>query len=630
MRNKSTFLYVFLIFTIALAAWSLPYLKMETNLDAYSLASEEEQATYATIQEEFASVESGEMILVAERQDAWESYADFVLLQKLTQQLDALPSVLSVQSITNLRYPKRMLFITQNQPFLNLNSEAAFEKDYQGLWKYPDVANKFISKDQHHVLLFLKTKTNQSISKEELQTVQRNPLFTDLRLLPLQQEALQQEMEGLVRKDSFLLALISIALILTSFFLLTHALRGLVLIGLMISFNVAFTLLLMVIFDLPFTMHSITVPCIVIVLSFTDLMHMMYYHKKWAMVCETDALLQARIIGQIRIPMLVTSLSNIIGFVIFLVLSENELLFHFSLISILGVSIAFLSSRFLAIRLMKRDAVFLKKIESKSLNTFHERVGAFLSRHTRASKWTLFAGALLIGYGVVANFRIDGYDASEIEGDSPYLEAKKVLQTSFFGSKQMEILVKIDSNQVFDLDRLRKMERMEEWIDSVYQPLFIHSLTTVVKRYYRFVHSGHPAAYRLPAAISHKEEMELLGSLYRLGGSGLLSRNGQMTKITFGYGDPGLQVSMRRYRELQAQINDLGVGDIFQLTGKHYLSDCGVDRFTQKIVIGLMLGLAFSSLLLFLFIRSFRKSLALIFVNILPALLVLLVMLWQD
>jgi hypothetical protein len=85
-----------------------------------------------------------------------------------------------------------------------------------------------------------------------------------------------------------------------------------------------------------FSLQMIALPCLIIILSFSDIMHILYYQtinqKKGI---ETPAFLRNQLIQQLKVPIFFTSFSNLIGFILFYFLAENEIFSALSIVSIL-------------------------------------------------------------------------------------------------------------------------------------------------------------------------------------------------------------------------------------------------------------------------------------------------------
>jgi predicted RND superfamily exporter protein len=101
--------------------------------------------------------------------------------------------------------------------------------------------------------------------------------------------------------------------------------------------------------------------------------------------------------------------------------------------------------------------------------------------------------------------------------------------------------------------------------------------------------------------------------------------------MVFGFEHRKLQEVREAYGELRRVLKDKNTSDIhFELSGLQYLSDEATHRFSMKIVLGLLLSIFFGGILVYLFLKSFRKSIGVLLVNLFPILFALGIMLYGD
>lgn len=355
MKNN-WFIFILIFLTISLGIWSASSLKMETDVSTYNLASYQDIANYEAFIERL-DVEQGEYgIVILEKSSGWNALNDFKLLKEVIDFWEVQPQIEKVSSILDVDYPKQGIMHPSIEAFLDLNNKKRLEKRLEDYQQYYDIFQKFLSNNRKYTLIFLKTSTGIPAAAAE-QLAKLNLGTKGIEVHYLQYDLIQKQLESHLQKDTILLGIISLLLILVGFYFLTHSLKGLGLITLMVAFNIAATFIVMNLLKMSFTMHMITVPCIITVLSFTDIMHILYHQKALRGDCATDQDLRRAIISEVKIPLLLTSLTNIFGFLMFMVLAENIHLFNYALASIASVSIAYLSSRFLVIKLMNRQVV---------------------------------------------------------------------------------------------------------------------------------------------------------------------------------------------------------------------------------------------------------------------------------
>ncbi|MFT6921121.1 MAG: putative RND superfamily exporter protein [Crocinitomicaceae bacterium] len=630
MKNKSILILLLLGLITAFGFYSSRNLEFDTEVSGYNLGTDKDLKEYEELQKKFTTNESNELVIVLEKKNGWKSFEDFNLLSDVLSFWSEREEIESALSITNLRYPRKGLLFVKKEPFINLDNKAAFEKRMSKIDAYKDITKKFISADKRYVLLHLKGKTKDGISMDSMAEFKKSEFAkSGIQAHYLQYDVIQQGMKQLMQNDAVLLALISLLLILFSFFILTKSFKGLVLIGGVIASNLAATLLFMMAMDIAFSAHMITIPCIVIVLSFTDIMHLMYHQKQLATDAKDNKELRVKILKRVKTPMLFTSLTNIIGFVVFLILSENDHLFNLSLVAIAGVLIAYLNSRFVVIHLLTKENIMIKRSNLSFLNDVHNRIKNGVRKQRKWVQFGLVAAMAGILFCVVSLFKIDTSDYAMGTKGSAETEAIEILRKEFFGSKRLEVAIHVKDQDFWTSTRLKKVENLEKEISKIYDPLFINSPTLLAKRYNRFKRNGQSGAFVVPNYFSKETKKDLNRFKQFLGGDGILSEDNKTAKIVFGCGNTPLSKSMEQNAQLETLLAKYSDDEMrFELTGRAYISDRGSYSFTVKILIGIGIGILFASLLTFLFMKSIRESIGLIIVNLLPVLATLAIMLW--
>lgn len=628
--NSKLLIYIFIACTIPLGFWAASTLKFETNINAYNLASDDDIEGYESFTSDLERKKSEESVIILEKESGWNTFDDFQLLKEITAFWQAQPEIEKASSITDLQYPKKGFFRIQSEPFLDMEHRKRFQKRIGQFERYADIFGKFLSKDKRYALVFVNAP--KGISKKSAQRLaQWSPLKQKIAVHYIQYDLIQDELQSTLRRDTILLASISLCLILIGFFIFTKSLSGLGLIGIMVAFNIALAFMAMYALSMQFTLHMITIPCIITVLSFTDIMHILYHQQTEHAASKTNLELQHKILYAIRMPLFLTSLTNIVGFLIFLIFSENIHLFNFSLASIIGVTIAYLSSRFLVIRLMDKDFVFIKR------NNFHR----LYHIHNGASQWFwrrkhyilpafVSASGLLVAL-VISTLSIDGSEQEYSLSDSTLAIGTKILQQEFFGAKQAEIFITVKEGSIWDKQTLEELEQIEKELNRTFQPLFINSPGVLVKRYHRFLRNGNPAAYFIPQKIDSNYVAQLNQHKSQLGGEGIIDSTSMKARIVFGFGNLKLLEARKGYEHLRTVLKKKNTSAVhYDLSGLQYLSDEATHAFSIKILVGLVFSILFGSVLVFLFMNSIRKSLGVLLVNLFPMFFALGVMLYLE
>lgn len=628
MSHRSRPVYTAIVLVTILGFYLARNITVETDQSGYSLASVAAEERFDEIQEKFSPSGPSQSVLILEHDAGWNSLAAFRHQAKILAFWEAMPGVTAVSGITGVVYPRQAVLLVKKEPFLNLEDEKAFAQRLQDWEAFQDITGKFISADKRYALLFIATENGSGLSEEAIRRFNQSDLLTEqISVHYLQNDLIAQEVKRLTRNDAVQLAIISTLFILLSFYLLTRSLRGLLLILLMVAFNLALTLMFMMATGISFTVHMITIPCIVIVLSFTDIMHILYHQRLYIDSGQDGSNFRQQIIRSVQLPMLATSLTNMVGFLVFFILSENQYLSNFALVSIVGVLMAFLSSRLLIIHVISSERPLIKKAEFSRLDKLHGGLLAIISRKSQLAITMLTFLTLMVIALITSQFRIDSTEGDLMAKESPLTRAGTILKDEFFGDKQAEVIIEMKEKELWSTGIIHLIDSLERDITQIFAPAYIESPLLAARRYRRFQRNGHPEAFTLPIKMTRflKEDLERHAAVF--GGGSLVSTDKQLTRISFGFANGGLEESRRQYRQLEERLREYeSSGLSFELTGSSYLSDQGSYAFTVKIITGLLVGVVFASFVTYVFIRSFRQSLVLIFVNLFPVLTVLALM----
>ncbi|MCB0663395.1 MAG: hypothetical protein KDC24_11690 [Saprospiraceae bacterium] len=624
-------IYLLMFLTIPLGFWLGSLLPFASDVSTNNPASNADIEAYQHFIEKLGNDTSTvESIMVMEKKSGWKTLEDFKKLDTLTQFWEDKNGIAKALSISNLPYPTPGLLSPVTVPFLDLNHPERFSNRMESIRLYPDIFEKFLSKDLTHALVFLYgNKGIDSLSAAEMSGL--DILQPDITPHFIQYDLIKKEIETTMEKDTFFLAGISLVLILLGFYFFSHSLSGLGLISLAVLFNIALTFIAMYLLGMQFTVHMVTIPAIIIVLSFTDIMHMLYHQSVEANRSSDEMDMQQKILDSVKVPLLLTSVTNLVGFSIFLAFSNNIHLQNFSLAAILGVVFAYLCSRFLIIRLMTPGFVFIQKKDFDRLYSIHQKLGdAFSAR--KGIVLAVFSLLVIVpGWFVFNHFNIDSSDQDFKLTNSGVNKGAEILQKEFFGSKQAEILIRVSKNDVWELGNFKKIAALEKDIDTIFQPLFINSPVVMAKRYNRYIHYGKPEDYTIPEDLQTSFLNEVRKNQLSLGAYGILDTTSTNARILFGFGNMNLSQARKAYAMLHQKIESLNQDEaIFQLSGMTYLSDEATYRFSRKILFGLLASILVGSLLVFFFLKSFRKSLGVLLVNLLPMILALGLLEWWE
>lgn len=624
--NKQKGLIIGMILIILAGAFSLRKLVFATDLSELQFANSADLEFYEKNIAEFPVYEEG-VILILEKENGFQELTDYQWIADFTATLSTYEEINEVSSITNLQIPRKSLIGPLYKPYIDLSSEENFQHwltDYQA---FEDINQKYISSDKRFILCYLSTEQGLNPAHiEEIEKLSQQHESIDISIL--QQNLTAEKLKEEWINETALIAIICIGLILISFFYFTHSVKALGLILFVIFFNISGTLLFMVGMKIDFNIQMVALPCLIILFSFSDVLHILYHHARYVQERMTTAELQLKLKSNLKTALFLTSFSNLFGFLIFFGLSDNQLLKELAMVALFSVAIAYFCGRYLVIHLLNSNTSFisLKKINQVQLRT--NQLIDFLKINKWVSFYSLVLLVLIALFAVKNEFKIDTKKDEFHTANASLNLSRDILTNEFYGSKSIEIAIHYpDSSSIWTLENLNVIESLENEIKKRFNARYTVSPVTIAKRYNRYLVNGIPAAYRLPPVISDETASALNTHYSLLGGDQVIAPAALKGRILIGLDDFGLAESLATYKKIESLLMDSNYASLeLKLTGPSYLSDLGTYHFSKNLIIAWLIATFLSSLILMIYLRSFIKGIIILLVNILPVLLVIYLM----
>lgn len=622
----------FLVSLLLIAGYATTELKFNTTIDNYQLTSQQDLHEIEEIQQHFNIDSSKFTILILENSNGWQSYRDFKTLDTLSQYWK---SYYNLSSITELTFPKRRLGFSTSNKFIPLKNEEKFNEIWNNREAYTDIFSKFISANNQFSLFFLETN-DKTISEDQLhgfnQVCNR---FSGVSPRLLQYERAENEMRSSSISDTLLITVICLFLVISALYLFIRSSKGIIITLICVLSNLSLLILILFATNTPFSMFMISVPSIIVILSFTDIVHILYYHNLLKDQFSSQIELRKAIISKVKTPMLLTSLTNCIGFLLFLFLADNTLLFELSLVSFLGIVASYLNTRFIIVRLLRADSTYFNARKSIKISTLFTQINAVSLQYRKLLLTLVLITTATCFAFIVSSTQINYSPKDYIPQHTEFYQNQQILQEHFFGSKQGEVLVRFKTKgELWTTENTRLFTEIETEVNSIFNTQFVSSPNTIVKRFNRFYFNGMKSAFKIPAEFTANYKTLLNNNISKLGGDELLSKNQDLVKIKFGFSENDLPIALEKYANLSSKLKDLSTDKIeLKLSGKSILADQSVTTFSRQLIIGFLISILFSSIFMYLVAQrkikarsSLLLSVGVLIVNLLPLFIVISVM----
>lgn len=612
-RRKAIWLIVLLgILSGIFLSVKMPF---HSDAEAYHLINESDQKKLKETTEIFGEGEPQSMIILS-CHTKWESVEKFKTLTILTDSIRQWNPNISINGISTIELFYKSGFGIQKKKIKPRSGEQKAN--------HSDIFSKFISDNGVYTIIYFqkdKIPDETCIKLRSIQgTVYDSVFFFDSTTFNV-------ELKSNAIANLFLTGILSLVLIALVFYLLTRSLNGLWLILVMTIFNISVVLVVMILCQIPIGPHISAVPSIIAVMSFSDIMHIIYHYKNAADISEErDRIKYVK--KQLSIPMLLTSLTNIIGFLIYLFLSSNMYITQLGFISLVGVAIAYISARFFVIHLVNKKSGNSNDCIQLKIQGFYNRIFDFCLRKKQLVLTSFVGITFLLGCGVWFNLKIDSASRQFIRSGSNTSRAQEILENHFFGNQSLTIIIKNESTEgFFNTEMAHLIEAVEEDIISITKPNYITSPVTVIKRYNRFRVGGHPKSYKTPKTIQPKMESEFNRMAGQLGWAEVISADQHTARIRLGFWSNNLMERIGFYNEIKQKLSLNQKNRItFQLSGESYFQDLGESQFVKLVLSGFLIVLILAGILMSVVLRSLKRTFIFILVNAFPLLFALLLM----
>ena len=550
---------------------------------------------------------------------------DFRRIDELATRLKKVDGVAEVNAITSIRLPEKSVFGIQNRTLISLKSEVLFKKHFKKLKEYPDVTPKFISTDGKATCLYLRLEGKDK--GEILKRIRGQVNKSDFPAVHYSGSAVLESLgkDQFIYETAFLSGLGALLLVLL-FLVLFRDFRSLCVMILVIGFNVSCVLLAFWFFSYSIGVLTLTVPLLIITLSFCDIVHVLYAYKSQPDTDASEDRLK-RSLSSLHKSIWLTSLTTFLAFAIFM-LSSVQAIVEFGMITCVGILTAYFSAVFVL-----PVCITLFKVKGFKKTPVLAGISTWLKKFTVVPR-RVIEGSLVI----ISCLAVLAFTSFSIDNTSQKNLGKKMgdglnfLNERFEGTRSIEVIISSEPSDsiktnILNVKTLALVNTIEYYLLHEYDCSSVFSVNTAVKRLNRFNHFGVTGFYRLPKNPDSTFFNQLNTRSDVLGLSDAVSSDGKVLKIVGRCKDKGSAKARVSNDELIAFLEKLPLGNSKAfVSGYAYVHDQSMSRVTRLILLGVLLSVLMASLISGIAFKSFRMLIALLLPNILPLLSALVLM----
>jgi predicted RND superfamily exporter protein len=510
LHNSAYYIGAAIAITIGMAIF-LPKVKIDTSVEAFINPEHQSLVSRERVKEIFGL--SDPIILAVENEGVKGIYnkKSLRLIQELTD---------SIQLIKGVDPERVVSLATENaiygdeegmiiKPFLEDIEDGDLIRE--SVENFPLYVGNLVSEDGTVSLIIIEVVDKQKYGSFVYAHLDKiaSSYHGEENLYVAGEGAVVEHLGKYVQDDAKLMTPLAFLVITIVLFIAYRTWGGLLLSNMVVMGSLIIAMGIMIVTGVPFYLISNIIPVIIISISVADSIHIMghYYELKARHSGWDKEQLTIETMAEMWRPVLVTSITNIVGFIAMGYSSDMPPMRAVGLYSSLGVVFALLFSLFvlpavLARVNLKQSKAF--KVSNKLANgsdifgKIMASAGEFVLRYA----WlTLSISGVIILLGIIGITKMELND-SMVEYFNPkerIYQADQMINKKLNGTNYFDIVVKTDQTEgLFDVDRLRKIEILQQFLEKQPHVKATTSIVDIIKQLNYSINGGEKTAYELP------------------------------------------------------------------------------------------------------------------------------------
>ncbi len=310
-----------------------------------------------------------------------------------------------------------------------------------------------------------------------------------------------------VQDDAKLMTPLAFLVITIILFLAYRTLGGLLISNMVIIGSLLIAIGTMVATDVPFYLISNIIPVIIIAISVADSIHILshYYELQSKATYQTKREIVVKTMVEMWRPILVTSVTNIVGFIAMGYSSTMPPMRAVGLYSSLGVVVALVFSLFVLPSVLMRVNIKPSKAFTVRGKASVDSFGVFMmfigNKVLKNPRITIGIAVIICILGLVGMARMELNDTM-VEYFNPQediYQADKLINKKLNGTNFFDIVIDTEEPEgLFDITRLKKIESLQDFLEKQPHVKGSTSIVDIMKQLNRSVTNGSLKEYRLP------------------------------------------------------------------------------------------------------------------------------------
>jgi predicted RND superfamily exporter protein len=380
-------------------------------------------------------------------------------------------------------------------------------------------------------------------------------------------------------------------------------------------------------FHYKITILTAIIPPLIIVIGITNCIFLINKYQQEIKTHRNQAKALQRVISKIGVSTLMTNLTTAIGFATFMI-TGNDLLYEFGLVTSINVITVYL----LTLMVVPIVYSFMPLPKEKHLNHLSKNYlfsilnsVEHLVRNKRNLIYGIYGVLLLFSVIGITQMKVSGSLIGEMPKSASFFKDIVFFEKEFNGVMPLEIMINTKRKKgVMKASTLRKMDELQNTIDSIPELSKPVSIVNLVKYSKQAFYNGNPEYYDLPtsqeqAFILSYAKNATKGSKDNLMKS-YVDKTGQYARITTFMKDIGTEEMAKIEKKLHAKIDKIFPSDRYEvtLTGKALVFQKGTSYLVNNLIESLIFAILLIAGLMAYMFRSWKMIFASVVTNILP------------
>ena len=380
-------------------------------------------------------------------------------------------------------------------------------------------------------------------------------------------------------------------------------------------------------FHYKITILTAIIPPLIIVIGITNCIFLINKYQQEIKTHRNQAKALQRVISKIGVSTLMTNVTTAIGFATFMI-TKNDLLYEFGLVTSINVITVYL----LTLLVVPIVYSFMPLPKEKHLNhlsrNYLSSILNWVERHVKYKRnliYSLYGLLLVFSVIGVSQMRVSGSLIGEMPKSASFFKDILFFEKEFNGVMPLEIMINTKHKKgVMKVSTLRKMDELQNTIDSIPELSKPVSIVNLVKYSKQAFYNGNPEYYDLPnsqeqAFILSYAKNAIKGSKDNLMKS-YVDKTGQYARITTFMKDIGTEEMAKIEKKLHVKIDKIFPKNRYEvtITGKALVFQKGTTYLITNLIESLIFAILLIALLMAYMFRSWKMIFASVVTNILP------------